>query len=355
MPTPEEKKTAIQEMLQKAIELEWSTIPPYLVAYYSLKPESNREVASLIKSVFMEEMLHLVLAANALTATGGRARIGGENCPSYPLQLEFRGERFADRMFDIRLGAFSPESIETFLQIELPEDLHQVPAAFANELVVEGSTIGEFYRKLKQELEDLCGEAGEAFVFSGNPAHQVPPHFYWSAGGGIIEVTSLKSAFAALDVIVDQGEGVSGTVKTFGAGYFREPTKVAHYFRFMEIKHHCHYGPDDLPSGEPHGESFPVDDSAVYPLKTDCSAADFEGDPELTALNHRFNRTYSLMLQELEEAFNGNPEVLFSATMDGMHRLRDIALEMMRLPLPKDPAHHACPTFEWTAPTGADF
>lgn len=355
MPTSEEKKIVIQEMLQKAIELEWSTIPPYLVAYYSLKPERNREAAALIKSVFMEEMLHLVLAANVLTATGGRARLGGKNCPSYPLQLEFKGERFADRMFDIRLAAFSEESIETFLAIELPEDLHREPAALAAELAVEGSTIGEFYRKLKQELEDLCEETGEAFVFSGIPGHQVPPHFYWSAGGGIIQVTGLKSAFAALDVIIDQGEGASGTINTLCPGYFQNRTDVAHYFRYMEIKHSRHYGPDDVPSEAPTGEPFPIDYTAVFPVKTDCSAADFKGDPVLVEMNQRFNRTYSLMLVELEEAFSGNPEVLFSATMDGMHSLRDLALEMMQIPLPNDPAHHASPTFEWTPPTGADF
>ena len=45
------------------------------------------------------------------------------------------------------------------------------------------------------------------------------------------------------------------------------------------------------------------------------------GDSQLSELNDRFNRTYSLMLQELEEALNGNPEVLFTATMDGMHGL----------------------------------
>ncbi len=78
----EEKKKAIIEKLQTAVELEWATIPPYLVAYYSLRPEKNREPASIIKSVFMQEMLHLVLAANILSAMGSGARLGAQNIPT---------------------------------------------------------------------------------------------------------------------------------------------------------------------------------------------------------------------------------------------------------------------------------
>lgn len=352
--TPEEKKRAIQEKLQMAIELEWSTIPPYLTAYYSLRPEKNREAASLIKSVFMEEMLHMVLAANVLTATGGGAQIGPETCPSYPLRLEFKGQQFADRQFDIHLAAFSPQSIEAFLQIELPEELHRPPAAFVENLVIEGSTIGEFYRGLKRDLENLCTEAGEGFVFTGKFEHQVPPHSYWSAGGGIIQVTDLKTALKALDLIVDQGEGASGTTNALGSGYFRNPSDVAHYFRFNEIKQQRLYRASDHPSDAPSGDEFAVDYFAIHPIKTDCRPADFEGDPKLSELNNRFNRTYSLMLQEIGEAFNGNPDVLFSATMDGMHGLRDIAVAMMQIPLPRDPHHHAAPTFQWTLQLGAE-
>lgn len=309
--TFEERKRAIQDKLQKAVELEWATIPPYLTAFYSLRPDNNQEAAALIKSVFMEEMLHMVLAANVLSATGGGARIGPANCPSYPLRLEFRGQQFADRQFDIHLAAFSPQSLETFLQIELPEELHAA-LKFTDRLVIEGSTIGEFYRGLKNELKALCEEAGQDLVFSGNSGNQVKPHFYWSAGGRIVQVKDLKTALQALDIIIEQGEGKSGISNTVAPGYFRNPTDVAHYFRFNEIKFQRLYNADDLPNDEPSGKAFSVDYFAVHPIKQDCRPSDFVGDSQLSELNDRFNRTYSLMLQELEEAFNGNPEVLFT-------------------------------------------
>ena len=57
--------------LQWAIEIEHRIIPPYLCALYSIKPGRNREASEAITSVFIEEMLHMTLAANVLNAIGG--------------------------------------------------------------------------------------------------------------------------------------------------------------------------------------------------------------------------------------------------------------------------------------------
>lgn len=56
--------------LQSAMTLELSTIPPYLTAWLSLKTEygRNKEIAAILKSVFVEEMLHMSLAGNILNA-----------------------------------------------------------------------------------------------------------------------------------------------------------------------------------------------------------------------------------------------------------------------------------------------
>ena len=62
---------SLQQHLQTAIELEHSTLPPYLCALYSLKDGSNKEARAVLQSVALEEMLHLTLAANVLNAVGG--------------------------------------------------------------------------------------------------------------------------------------------------------------------------------------------------------------------------------------------------------------------------------------------
>ena len=61
----------LQSHLQTAIEVEHSTIPPYLCALHSIKDGSNLEAAQIVKSVVVEEMLHMILAANVLNAIGG--------------------------------------------------------------------------------------------------------------------------------------------------------------------------------------------------------------------------------------------------------------------------------------------
>ena len=66
---------ALREHLQTAIEIEWSTIPPYLCALWSLADGPNEYVAGNVEEVAMEEMLHLTLACNLLNAIGGRPRL----------------------------------------------------------------------------------------------------------------------------------------------------------------------------------------------------------------------------------------------------------------------------------------
>ena len=74
--------------LQWAIELEHATLPPYLCALYSLEPERNPEAVEVVGSVFAEEMLHLLLAANLLNAVGGAPVLDAPHLlPSYPHPL----------------------------------------------------------------------------------------------------------------------------------------------------------------------------------------------------------------------------------------------------------------------------
>ena len=64
---------SLRRHLQWAIELEHATLPPYLCALYSIKDGHNEEAAAVVHSVFMEEMLHLTLAArDALHLERGR-------------------------------------------------------------------------------------------------------------------------------------------------------------------------------------------------------------------------------------------------------------------------------------------
>src|SRR5690349_6992046 len=66
----------IEESLQAAIELEMSTIPPYLYAAWSIDVDSDpSNVREVIAGIAREEMLHLGIACNLLAAVGGHSKI----------------------------------------------------------------------------------------------------------------------------------------------------------------------------------------------------------------------------------------------------------------------------------------
>src|SRR5579872_1542633 len=98
----------LRRHLQWAIELEHATLPPYLCALYSIEEGANQEAAEVVHSVFMEEMLHLTLAANILNAVGGTPALDTPAIlPSFPTYLPH-----SNNAFEVSLRKFSPEAIE---------------------------------------------------------------------------------------------------------------------------------------------------------------------------------------------------------------------------------------------------
>jgi hypothetical protein len=339
----ENKLNAIHEKLQKAIELELTTIPPYLTAMYSIKKDTNNKVSNVIRSVFMEEMLHMVLAANLLISIGGKVKLGIDNIPNYPCRLMFKGKEFRDREFDINLGALSKENLEIFLKIELPDFLSDLKLLEIKKIIIPGYTIGEFYNGIKEDLTKLVEEFGIEKVFAGKHENQLSEDYFWKARGKIEVVKNLEDAIKAIDLIVEQGEGATVSLDKFSNDLFE-----AHYFKFNEIYHERSYAVDDDPRNPPTGEKFSIDYENIYPIKTNCKSSDFIDQPELNNLNDRFNYNYTLMLHQLEEGFNGNPKVFYTAIMNGMHNLSPLAIAMMQTPINGDPKNrHGAPSFEW--------
>ncbi len=71
--------------LQNAVELEHSTIPPYLTAMLSLRTGANMQIAQQIRGIVIQEMLHMAIAANILIAIGGSPAINKRDfIPKYP-------------------------------------------------------------------------------------------------------------------------------------------------------------------------------------------------------------------------------------------------------------------------------
>jgi hypothetical protein len=335
-------RARLHDLLQAAVGLELSVIPPYLCALYSMHPTGNDRAKLIIRSVVVEEMLHLILAANVLNAIGGRPRVAGHGySPRYPHELP-------DGVI-LDLLPFSPPAIELFLKVENPQYDHRAALSAqarrhtphvsrAAALTPKPATVGAFYAEIVAELERTAGEIGERELFCGDDARQITGAYYYAGGGTPTFVHDLESARTALGEIVEQGEGDMHSM-------YDDDGDLAHYFRFEEIKYDRAYLASDN-AGRPTGPPIGVDFARVYPMLVNPRDSDYD-DHELRAASDAANRTWSRLLIDVDAALDGAPDRLLGA-VPRMLELRDQAQMLLANPLPHDPEHHAGPTFAWT-------
>jgi hypothetical protein len=328
----------LRKHLQTAVEIEWSTIPPYLCARWSLKDGRNELAAECIEDVVMEEMLHLTLACNLLNAIGGKPHLipPGTRLPSYPGYLPHSSDSFL-----VNLLPFSPEALETFRLIERParEAAPPEPDRY--------HTIAQFYEAIREALRRI---AGKRKIFTGKRHHQVDQSYYYGGGGEAFPVTDLDSATKALEVIVDEGEGIHHSIWDGAHELFGEPKELAHYFRFDELYRGRRYVEGDTPRTGPRGDPILIDFGAVLPMRPNPSAADHPPGSELRAMTEECNATYSRLLSQLHAAFNGRPSELVES-VHTMLELKYQAIALMHVPV--GDGQTAGPAFEWHDPRGS--
>lgn len=308
--------------LQLAIELEHATIPAYLTSLYSIKDGANTEVASIIRSIVIEEMLHMALACNILNAIDGQPQIARKGfVPAYPGPLP-SGLRPG---LVVTLEKCSIEHIRNvFMSIEEPETT-------IDPIARHGETIGWFYEEIDHAIDTLNAQGN---IFTGDPARQLRG---WPSGGNLFAVTDAATAHAAIQEIVEQGEGASPIDPD------DEQRALAHYYKFAEIvngrklvRH---------PGGYTYtGDPIPFDPAGVWPMMNNPSTAALP--PGLARLrSDLFNRTYQDLLNSLHRVFNGHPEDL-DAAIGVMYSLDLAARQLMETPngLPGEEA--AGPSFE---------
>lgn len=341
----------LKECLLTALKLELSTIPPYLCGLYSIKEGSNIEASMLIRSVVVEEMLHMVLVANILNAiTDPKTIKKGEKLfdvekiiADYPTPLPGNivpEVPAGDPPFKVHLLKFSPEAIEEFSTIERPSN----PDA---PITGQFDSIGQFYQAIRYGLRNL-NEATPGGIFKGDPKRQVTPEHYYGSGGKIIKVETYEEAVAAIEEIVGQGEGIDGTIAT-DQPMFGENIEYAHYFKFQEISYGRMYSANDtnfqMPVRSiPTGKAFQVSWSNVYNMKANPKMADYKNNPELLQKAIDFNKTYVALLNGINDAVSGDPDMLIKG-ITVMYDLKYKAVELMNVPL--DNGEYAGPTFEY--------
>jgi hypothetical protein len=334
--------------LQLAVELEFSTLPTYLQAMYSIKEGTNTIAYSVIRSVVMEEMFHLTNAANVLTATGGSPALNDpEFIPTFPTYLPD-----SEKWFKAHLLKLSPRALDLFLDIEMPGDL--VPSSLI--------TIGDFYKNIEQGLKYLNQKMGDDLFPSGTLNRQIEHKYYYGGGGIINKVTDLDSAMFALNAIIAQGEGaptnnwdpdkpfpLDDTTGILSGDHelFMQPRELAHYYRFDELKQGRRYVCGDSHNSGPTGPAIVINYDDVFNLTPDPQSGDYANYPELEQLNFQVNVVFSKLLDQLHEAFNGTPKTL-EAAVGTMFSLKDVIQQLMRNPIPGNHnGEYAAPTWEY--------
>ncbi|MDK1289876.1 ferritin-like domain-containing protein [Pseudoalteromonas umbrosa] len=353
----------LYQMLDAAIQLEHATIPPYLTALYSIHPETNLEATAVIRAVLVEEMLHMTLSANVLNALGRHPNVLSEGfMPSFPTYLPD-----GEKDFQVSIAAFTPETLETFLNIERPsKPPKNTSSTCPNGCITRANharfhldaikplksptysfySIGDFYDAIIDGikfLETQARECGET-IFIGDPKYQVSNKYYYSGGGEVIEVMDEKSAIAALNLIKEQGEGKAELGEDTENQEFDSEGELSHYYRFKQLQFGRYYQKGDRPSN-PTGAKFEVDFSKVYPIKTNPKLSDFAENPTLLKAAKDFNHSYHEFLGIINDAFSGHQNLLLGAVCD-MFRLKEFASQLIRNPISIEPNMHAGPTFE---------
>jgi hypothetical protein len=306
--------------LANAIKLELATIPPYLTAMFSIKPGANAAAGAIIRSVVMEEMLHLSLACNILNAVHGCPQLP-DAVLHYPSELPMGIGDAPGNPLIVPLVRLSETSIQIFMTIEEPEDPLEFPDARANLAVAaDYHTIGEFYTAVGRLLTEL----GDG-VFTGVKERQVTG---WIGTHYLHPVFRLKDALNAIALIIDQGEGTSTSP---AAG----PDELAHYYRFEQIFRGATLNPDPTaPDGYEWGQpAIGLADNGVWPMLDNPPCVPLPEGSAVARRSDQFDATFTALIDALQRTFDGAPRLLGSA-MAQMHALRLEAQALVPLDVP---------------------
>jgi Ferritin-like len=148
------------------------------------------------------------------------------------------------------------------------------------------STIGQLYRDIEDGFTALTTRYGEKRVFIGPPRAQATSALL--PFPGLTPVTDLASALHAIDLIVEQGEGLRGDIEN------------SHYARFLAIRGEL----DRLRAARPDFEpARPVMENPFTEPPADCAGYNLMDHPQARAVSELFNACYGLMLEMLMRFF----------------------------------------------------
>lgn len=318
-------------MLETAIGVEFGTLPPYLYAMFSIPPGENVAAANLIKSVLMQEMIHMCLACNIMNALGGNVKL---TPPVYPGPLPGDIGPVGKDALVIRLLPLSECAMKQGMAIEQPEKIPNYPVLkMAPDGAPATGTIGQFYERLDLFLSTLPASAWQ------RDRNQITDDQFFA--GQLFAIDNYADAHRAIEEIVSEGEGAKDDPLDF-------QEELAHYYRFGEVFHDRVLTRTPKPPGYQWGpERLGVDWDAVYPAIPDPCTHDFSNDPPAAqAAQAACNAAYTAMVDALQRAVTGG-EGQLGVAVRAMFDLRLAAKVALHTPL-ADGKSVAGPAFLYT-------
>lgn len=332
--------------LYEAAELEHNLMCTYLYAAYSLKDgmsegltEAEAKAVSQwrqsVLDVAVEEMGHLTAVWNITSAIGGTPRFGRTNFPLEPGLLPAG--------MVVKLTPFNEATLQHFIYLERPEGpaepdgpgfeparqfLRGVTHKRLTPMATDYATVGEFYAALGDRLKLFVADVGEDIAFCGDPALQMAPDDRRLKH--VKPVRCLKTALAAFDAIVLEGEGAP------------EDAEGSHFQRFVKIR-------EDMVAINATNERFvPAHRAATNPVLRRPPTPEgrvWIEDEEASATVDLANACYGLMLRLLGTAYTlpaPSPEKALCITLStGLMRAMSLAGERAAR-LPAGPSNPDC-------------
>ncbi len=315
--------------LQTAVQLEWATIPTYMTSLYSIAEGCNTIIYSLIRSIIIQEMLHMTLAANILIAIGGTPIVDSADvAPSYPTNLP--GGVLPN--LTVTLEKLSIAHVhDVFMAIEVPSHTEVAGEIIAN------NTIGEFY----DEIHDCIEVLGDG-IFSGNSTGQVEwPWTMDNITGRIFPILDRDTAYAAIEEIKSQGEGADAvTPDQIATG------TIAHFFKFEEVVCQNYLEDEGNGSYAYTGAAINFNADGVWPMRDNPSSCTVEPGNNCYIESKVFHQTYRAFLNKLQRVFSGHPDEITEA-IEIMESLQVHAKKLMWTKYEPNSQYTCGPVFDY--------
>jgi CDGSH-type Zn-finger protein/uncharacterized Fe-S cluster protein YjdI len=344
--TPVESREILLGMLAEAAEIEHNLMCCYLYAAFSMKDSADEDLSDdelaavrqwrrTIMQVAIEEMGHLTMVSNIMSAIGGAPHFGR---PNFPVAAGYHPSGIV-----VKLSPFNAETLDHFIFLERPDGVHiadghgfEPPVVYARgqdagrimPSAQDYETVGQLYGAIAHGLEKLSETLGEATLFCGNKAQQLGHDVV--ALPGVAKVLCLKTALQAIDHIVLEGEGSPGG------------GEQSHYQKFLDVRTQFRALQAQRPSFVP---ARPAAHNPLMRRPPDPTGKTWVSASPAAEILDVTNAAYNQMLKLLGQAYfetrgQATQAALVDTAIELMYAIAPLASLLTRLPAEK--GNQAC-------------